>query len=291
MRDANGEPQGVIRVIQDVTELAAVERELRHQQWLLSQAQRLAQVGTLYRDMASGAITLSDQVSAILGVAPGTSFQGLASYVHPDDAQAFADSTQVLRDQPRQITHEFRILRPDGMTRHLNSVADATMDAEGRVTGVLRVIQDVTPQKQANAALREKEWLLSRAQTVGRFGTWFRNLDTHTLSWSDETYRIFGMEPGAQIHFESYSEAILLEDRERFLTERGRVTRTGGSFTLEFRIRRGDGEIRTLWMVAERVFASVGRSNGILGIVQDITERKAAETEVREREWVLSRAQ
>ncbi len=132
--------------------------------------------------------------------------------------------------------------------------------------------------------LAQTALLLSEAQTLTHIGSWEWDIRRDVVTWSDELYRIFGVEPGRPVTYGSYLGRVHPADRALVEEEVQRAVGDRQSFAFEHRIVRPDG--------AERVIASRGRVKVqgdeavvMFGTGQDITERKVAE---RLREDILS---
>ena len=131
--------------------------------------------------------------------------------------------------------------------------------------------------------LRQSEARLEEAQRIAHVGYWERNLDTNHVTWSDETYRIFGLSPGS-VDFAGFQELIHPEDRQVMRRATGEAERGGPRYDVEYRVVRPSGEARIVHSQGDVRKDQSGRARTIFGIIQDITERKRAEAEVRESE-------
>lgn len=130
----------------------------------------------------------------------------------------------------------------------------------------------------ATRALRQSESFLKRAQSVSKTGHWFLDIRTGMLSCSEEACRIFGFAEGAPLTLQSFFEKAHPDDLRKVRSAFSRV-RQGKPLQLTHRIIVGG---RTLWINkrAEVELDSLGRAQVCLGTVQDITEQKAAESEL-----------
>ncbi len=138
---------------------------------------------------------------------------------------------------------------------------------------------------RAVGKLRESEERLARAQRIARIGNWDWNIATNELVWSDEVYRIFGLEPGQiRATYPEFLSHVHREDRERVDRAVDRAVRAGEPYSLDHRIVRPSGEVRFVHEEGEVTRDAAGRPIRMLGTVQDITERRRAEDELRESE-------
>jgi len=138
--------------------------------------------------------------------------------------------------------------------------------------------------RQAENRLRESEANLRLAQRVGRVGSWHYDLTRNTLEWSEELYRIFGLDP-ARFHpaVETSPHFAHPDDRERVLAERARALAQGGEFLIDYRVVLPDGSERIVSSRALVQRDAEGRPLAMIGTVHDITDRKALERQLRHR--------
>ncbi len=142
------------------------------------------------------------------------------------------------------------------------------------------VFTDVTERKRIETRLQESERGLQRAQEVAHVGSWVWHIASNTLEWSDEMYRIFGIEKEKFTGMlpDVIAAAIHPDDRAVVEASNKAVELEGRPIPLEYRIVRGDGTIHTVWAEAgELIRDEHGQPQMLTGIVQDITDRKEAE--------------
>jgi PAS domain S-box-containing protein len=142
--------------------------------------------------------------------------------------------------------------------------------------------REVTQRKRAEEELRSSERRLAEAQRMANIGYWERDFDSGLITLSDEACRIFGLLPQAltlnleQWH-QRWLELIHPEDRPRTARAASDALRGGPPYNLEYRVVRPGGEVRDIHSEAIVKKGEAGRPRSMLGMMQDITERKRAE--------------
>jgi PAS domain S-box-containing protein len=148
-------------------------------------------------------------------------------------------------------------------------------------------IIESSEHRKTEAALRESEERLNRAQEIAHLGSWELDPIHDELIWSDEVYRILGLEPqefGAT--YEAFLERVHPEDRAAVdAAYRGSIREGRDSYEIEHRmVRKNSGEIRWVYEKCQHVRDAEGQTVRSLGMVLDVTDRKRAEEALRESE-------
>jgi PAS domain S-box-containing protein len=126
--------------------------------------------------------------------------------------------------------------------------------------------------------LGESERKLEEAQCLAHVGYWEYAPDTDLIIWSDETYRIFGLKPQAQMpNLAQLLELIHPDDRQIMVQASSSALRGGPRYDIEYRVIRPNGEVRFVHSQGDVTMVESGRPRRMFGTVQDITERKRAE--------------
>jgi PAS domain S-box-containing protein len=142
---------------------------------------------------------------------------------------------------------------------------------------------DITGIKKAQEELRNGEARLQRAQEIAHLGSWELDLVGNRLTWSDEVFRIFGLQPqefGAS--YEAFLEAVHPQDRAAVdAAYSGSIREGRDQYEIEHRVVRRNGEIRIVHEKCEHFRDQNGQIIRSIGMVHDITERKKAEEQLR----------
>jgi PAS domain S-box-containing protein len=196
-------------------------------------------------------------------------------------AEAFREGDRRVLESDRPMTiEEWVAYADDGHRALLKTTKTPVRAADGRLIGVLGVAHDIAEARRQEEALRRSEDNLNRAQAIARLGSWLLDVDSGRLEWSDETYRIFGIEPGSPVGLERFVGCIHADDRAMVL-DAWNAALAGAPYDIEHRVETAAG---TRW-VRERAEVERrpdGRAAMAIGTVQDITERKVAEQKAQE---------
>jgi PAS domain S-box-containing protein len=162
--------------------------------------------------------------------------------------------------------------------------------ADGRIEGWLCVSTEVTELKRTEERLRRTEKLMVDTQGVAHLGTWEWDVTEPHAFWSAELYRIYGLTPETYTpSYEGYLQMVHPDDRQRVIDATNGVFNAHVPYSHDERIFWPDGSIRYLHTWAYPILDNEGRLRRLVGVCQDITERKQAEEKVREMNADLER--
>lgn len=148
--------------------------------------------------------------------------------------------------------------------------------------------REVARRERAEAELRDRSRLLNLAEEIGQFGHWYIDFVTDARRWSDEVYRIMGLPPQGETPTVELSRACYHPDDRPLLAELvERARTTGEGFSVEARVIRTDGTLRYVFIRGMAECGADGRPVGLLGVVQDITDAKREEAELRSNRELL----
>lgn len=155
VRDAVGKPVQMLGVVQDIDDRKRAELALAERERQLREAQTLASIGNWTANLVTGELTWSDEIYRIFGHEPGSfapSVEAFHAAVHPEDrAAVIASEKRAERNGRHDVVH--RIMRPDGTVRHVHELAQAQIDAAGKLTSLSGTVQDITARVEVEQAL------------------------------------------------------------------------------------------------------------------------------------------
>jgi PAS domain S-box-containing protein len=141
--------------------------------------------------------------------------------------------------------------------------------------------KEIAERQRVELDLREKEANLSDAQRIANLGNWEWNVQTGQVRWSDQVYRIFGLQPD-QINLTYEIVLARIHPADRKPVEAALADALAGKkpCNLDHRIVRPDGAERIVHLETELSYDDQGRPLWMIGTVQDITEKKRLEIQL-----------
>ncbi len=142
---------------------------------------------------------------------------------------------------------------------------------------------DITERKSREEALQESQLLLRQSQRIAHLGHWDWRVTDGSITWSDETYRIFGYAPGGiEVTLETYFDHIPPADRSRIEAVNRESVATGQMPTVQHRIVRADGTERIVELSGIAMDTNAdGTPDRAVGTILDVTERERREQALR----------
>ncbi len=280
VRDNAGNVQHLDGFLSDATQRVAAELELKRSreqyELLVNTIEGIVWEG----DPESFRFTfMSRQAEWILGF-PAERFVNepdfWSSRLHPEDREWTKEYCQEQTRLKRDHQLEFRMIDADGSVVWLRDYV--TVFEEGDATFVRGIIVDITKLKTAESALATSREQLERAQTVAHIGSWTWELKSgNKLTWSHETFRIFGVdESGFTGHVDYFSQTVFPDDLPSVRAASSAALEGGPRYNIDHRIVRADGAVRWVHQEADIVWDADGTPTQMIGVVQDITDRRAA---------------
>jgi PAS domain S-box-containing protein len=269
--------------------------ELLESRQSLAEAQRIAQVGSWENNLVDNVLTWSEEVYRIFEIDPqqfGASYEAFMEAVHPDDRGVLDSAFNASLENREPFEIEHRLLLPDGRIKYVHEHCETNYDADGRPLRSIGTVQDITVRKEMENALRESRQMLTEAQRIAQVGSWELDHVSNKLTWSDESYRIFEIEPqqfGG--NYGAFLDTVHLEDRDKVHRIFQASLDNRAPYEIEHRLSFPDGRIKYVHEHCETSYSADGRPLRSIGTVQDITERKEMENALLESRQLLTEAQ
>jgi len=282
LSDADAQPGAPTPVMIEVT--PEVERLLRLLQLVIENTSVLVVITNAQREIewVNGAYTRLTgwTIDEIRGRSPASFLHGPAT----DRAVVQRINEAIARGEGVDYA-ELLNYRKDGTPYWVSVNIQPIRDGEGRVTHFVAIEHDITERKRAERRLRSSERRLAEAQRLAQIGNWELDLRSNVLLWSEEVFRIFEIDSRRfKATYEAFLDRIHPDDRDAVNAAYWNAVHNREPYEIEHRLLFPDGRIK--WVV-ERGRTDYNERGAPLrsrGTVQDVTERKAAETARREKD-------
>jgi PAS domain S-box-containing protein len=171
--------------------------------------------------------------------------------------------------------HETVRLRKDGALIDVAMAAAPVRNASGRIVSHMVVYSDISERKRQEASLAE-------TQQLAHIGSWEVEVASERVTWSDELFRLWGLEPrSGGLSYESFLASIHPEDRPLVEQTVRRAHEDHLPFVMEHRVPLPDGKVRWIVSRGRMVTDDSGTPIRMQGTAQDITHRKLYEAELQ----------
>lgn len=278
---------GYIRIHQE--KIQAMNSQLQVQREDLLEAQELAKMGSFHWDLqGKGKSEFTPTVLKIFEMEKTGSLESFIEDVHPDDRQRLRDAlTKAMDNENGFYECEYRYIR-NNKTKRIWSRGIVEFE-DGKPTGMRGTIMDITAKSELLEKLQESEELHKQAQALTHIGNWSWDILTNVITWSDEMYRIYGLEPQSEkITFERFMELIHPENRASRMEEIQRSLETKKAEDYILRIVTPAGEEKILKGKGELVLNAEEKPVWFNGTCQDITAEYRLNHALQEQEEYMA---
>jgi PAS domain S-box-containing protein len=204
--------------------------------------------------------------------------------VHPEDRENVLAREQQALETRSLYESEHRIIWEDGSVHWRYERGTYLYDEQGQPIKQIGVGMDITHLKLTEDQLRQSEALLREAQQVARLGSWRFDLAADQIRWSEETFRIYGLDPTQPepdylqlLHQYTHPhDQLLLNQAVK------RAIEQGEPYEFDVRILRADGTSGYVFAKGQPITDDQGQVMRLVGIVMDISDRKHTEDLLRQ---------
>lgn len=283
---------GIIGFRLDITEhkkreieLEQLGETLRESEEHLKHAQHISGVGSVERDLKTDVVKWSEECCRIFGYEAGRqppSPNEFLALIHPDDRDKYKASMLASEQGRASDPLEFRVPQTDGSVRWIYCESSVRLDPNGKPTKRIAAYRDVTEERKTREALksmaenlRHGQEVLALAQRAARMGSVERDILSGEVTWSEETYRIFGRD--RHLHAPRRPEMLTLfhpEDAIKYETVMAASEEGAPVSNVLLRLVRPDGALRLLELNAIVLFDDDGVARRRISSYRDVTEER-----------------
>ncbi len=260
-----------------------INQELALQQQELLEAQRLSEMGSFFWDMKNGNSSYTPGALEIFGMTERTNLQTFMEHVHPSDREALKLALDKALTKDGVYECEYTYTK-DNIEKRIWSRGIVQFEA-GIPINMKGTIMDITKNYKLLERLRHSEALHNQAQALTHIGNWSWNIPDNKILWSDEMYRIYGLEPQSEeINFDRFMSLVHPDDRETRRNEIQQSLQTLNAADYFLQIVNPDGTTKMLKGKGE-VITDVNRKPIQLnGSCQDVTKEYLLNIDLQEKE-------
>ena len=291
--DQEGNPEYLIGISDDITEVQAIQKEKENQNMLLE---------IIFQSFPD-ALLLTDPEGLIMRISNG--FERLFGYkeneIKGESTTVIYPGTESLFDKAKSryfsdplldyLPFEEEYVTKSGKQFTGETVGSIIKTQSGELLGYLGSIRDVTEERKIKFQITESERNLRQAQRAAKIGSWRLDLSTRKFTWTDQMYEMFSLdsvlgEPDFEKHFDS------LAPQDKFLWRLAleKCSEDGVPFSIRFRTTGNKGEL--IWVEAHGEGATdrSGKFDAINGTCQNISEKVFHEQELEQERGKLLQA-
>ncbi len=279
--------------IMDITEKQILIQQLRHQEKIYQRIEELANMGNWTWDLKKNALQWSDNLYRIYGIDPAEeqiTIDKFLSFIHPEDLDMVRNGVQSISEVTTS-DQNFRIRSRSGQEKFIRSIAQVEKNEQGEPVSVIGTERDVTEKYSLVHSLRQSENLYKQAQALAHVGNWTWDVMSNEIFWSDEVYRIFGLNPEHNINFDRYIERIHPEDVALVTETISASGKSGQPWEFTHRVITGNGELKYVYGTGEVIRNEAGEVVKMMGTSQDVTERQLLIERLQKSEQLYKQAQ
>jgi two-component system, LuxR family, sensor kinase FixL len=273
----------LLRAVQLAQRFQASEAALRESEARINLVSNAANLGLWLWNIRDDKLWVTEKWRRLLGFAESepVSFDRVLQVVHPEDRERMKQLVQhAFEGSGGEYENEYRITRPDGSTCWIAGYGSVELDERGKPAFARGVSRDITKRKIAEEELRESEARFRTVADAAPVLIWMSGLDKlctfFNKGWLDFTGRKLEQELG-----NGWAEGVHADDLAHCLDIYKNSFDARQPFTMEYRLRRNDGEYRWVLDSGTPRFAPDGAFLGYIGSCIDITERKRTEEKFR----------
>jgi diguanylate cyclase (GGDEF)-like protein/PAS domain S-box-containing protein len=289
IRDEMGKVTSLLLIGQDVSSRRQTEVEMRNSEARLKEAQRMAHIGSWELDPRSGELIWSDEIFSLFEIDRsrfGATYDAFLDTIHPDDRdkvnQAYTDS--LATQSPYEITH--RLLMRDGRIKWVEERCVTEFDAEGRPLRSRGTVQDVTERQQAeDKILAAKRQLQATLDAVPDL-LFEVGLDGRYYNFHSPRVDLLAV-PAEDFIGKKISDILPLDVSELAMSALRDAHEKGWSRGKQYELKLPQGK-RWFELSIARKSVDAGQEPRFIALSRDITERKQAESELRQTQHLMN---
>lgn len=211
------------------------------------------------------------------------------AYTHPDDLPMVLKTMErILADPSQKPKLEYRFKSKTGEYRWIETTFTNLL-SDKVINGIVLNFSDITEKKKifeelliAKENAERNEIELIKAQEIAHLGSWYLNVETNEVVWTEELYKMYGFDPTLPPPpYTEHKKLFTPESWDILSSSLAKTREFGIPYELELKTIKSDQSNGWMWVRGEAVFDENEKISGLWGAAQDITERKEVEEALR----------
>ena len=271
------------------------EKDLQKSEQLYKQAQLLSRIGHYSLDLNTKQIYLTDELKRICDLDLDRDvfdYSEVTAMRHPEDAEMVAGIMKRAFELYEPFDFYFRLISKKGIGKTVHAIGEIMFDEEGRAAKLVGTFQDVTERYQILDQLKTSDARHKQAEALTHIGSYLWNIETGELEWSDEMFRIYGLEPTENSIIDSgvIKKFNHPDDNEIVTKAITESVTEKQSHDFYYRIILENGNTKILH-ARGNVLIEKDKATRCVGTAQDVTEKQMLIRQLRQSENMYKQAE
>ncbi|RKR14044.1 PAS domain S-box-containing protein [Maribacter vaceletii] len=277
----------------DITESETINIELTQKNQQLRIAEKMTRIGNWQWNPKTNTVIWSDNMYNIYEHDKNepVKYETYISYVYEEDKSTVISNLKAGMQDGNFRNATYRIQLKNGKIKTLKTVGKIITNKDGDVIEMLGTCQDVTERIQKEIELTQKNQQFNFAEKIADLGSWQWDIIKNEIIWSDNHYRIFGIEIGTPINLDLFYSYIHPEDFDYVKKNEAQILTEKEFSKTRYRILLDNGQVKTLEVIGYASTNGEGDITNLIGTTQDITTRIQAKQELLEKNQLLAVAE
>ncbi len=289
LRDAAGNPTGIISVVRDITERKRMDKELRDSEEKLRAMFESIDDGIVLLDMQGVILDVNSEAVRMLGSRSKEEVVGKSSwgFLGADDRGRTKDYIGKAVRKGEGGVIEYTLKDPEGSDIHVESRTAALHDSDGNAIGIVGVSRDITERKRMEGELRRSEEQMRFIfESIGD-GIIVVDMGGNIVEVNQAALRMSGFEHKEDMIGRNAFDFVVDRDRARALEENVKNITEGHGSLVSYAAMDVYGREFEAEAVGAMIYDGVGEPAGFITAVRDVSERRRMEAALRESEEKL----
>ena len=267
---------------------------LREKEYMYERAEEITHLGSYKWNLRTNNLTWSNELYKIYGLDPkkdGTDFNFISSFNYPEDTPLVRKAYSTAIESKSTFDFHYRIITSNKVHKILHARGEIVSNENNEAVMALGTVQDVTEKQSLINQLKKTEAVYKQAEELGNMGNWNWDLKNNKLEWTDQLYRIYGLQPQSEeITIDRFLSFVHPDDKDT-ITKGIEEIYQNDLLDYTFKIITADGTTKILRSIAQVHRDDKGNPVLVVGSERDTTEKQTLIARLQESEKHFKQAQ